>query len=258
MLSYLKRRLNAARHSIRYEGVPILLWRALMRATSPLVIIDHQMLLEIDLTRPIEPRKARIDCVVEQATEADLEEITWGRFPDLAPVGDRELSDDEEYERAWYLRQRAQMGKSFLQSTREWMRTGELCFVARVQGRIAHSNWLQFPGTGTPDQQPIRLLPNEVYTTEGFTVEHLRGLGLHEEVNVHMLQYAQSRGYTLAYTITDLVKAGARRGVLRVGWSRRGHHLFISSRRLERTWVIPLGGDVEPIMRGLFDDSPAA
>jgi GNAT superfamily N-acetyltransferase len=257
VLSYLTRRLRAARDSLRYEGVSILLWRALKKTASPLVDIDHQILFETDLTRPIEQRKARIDCVIEQATERDVDEIAWSRFPDLAPVADRELSDEEEYERALYQRQRAQMGKAFVQSTREWMRSGELCFVARVEGRIAHSNWIQFCGTGTPDQQPIRLLPHEVYTTEGFTVEHRRGLGLHEAVLSHMLRYAQSRGCTLAYTITDLVKAGARRGLRRVGgWSRRGHHLFINSPRLERTWVIPLGGNVEPIMRALFDDRP--
>ena len=259
MLSYLKRRLATLRDDVRYEGLLILLYRTLKKVASPFVDIDHQILYETDLTRPIEARRARIDCLIEQATEQDLEEIAWSRFPDLAPIGDPELSDAEEYERARYLRQRAQMGKAFLQSIRGWMRSGELCFVARVGGRIAHSNWLQFHGTGTPDQQPIRLLPHEIYTTEGFTVEPLRGMGLHEAVLSHMLRYAQSRGCTHAYTITDLVKTRARRGLLRVGgWSLRGHHVFINSRRLERTWIIPLRGNVDPLMRGLFDDSPAA
>lgn len=258
VLSYLNRRLAAVRDSLHYEGVPVLLYRTLKKAASPLVDVDHQILFEGDLTRPIEQRKARIDCVIDQATENDLKEIAWSRFPDLMPVGDRELSDEEEYDRARYLRERATMGKAFLESVHDWMRSGELCFVARVDGRIAHSNWLQFSGTGTPDQQPIRLLPNEVYTTEGFTVDEWRGLGLHEAVLSHMLRYAQERGCTHAYTITDLVKTRARRGLARVGlWTRRGHHLFIASRRLERTWIIPLGGNVDPIMRALFDEGKA-
>jgi GNAT superfamily N-acetyltransferase len=258
VLSYLKRRMAAVRESLRYEGVPVLLYRTLKKAASPFVDVDHQILFEGDLTHPIEQRKARIDCVIEQATEQDLEEIAWSRFPDLMPVGDRELSDEEEYDRARYLRERATMGRAFLESIREWMRSGELCFVARVNGRIAHSNWLQLCGTGTPDQKPIHLLPNEVYTTEGFTVEEYRGLGLHEAVLSRMLRYAQERGCTHAYTITDLVKTRARRGLARVGmWSRRGHHLFVSSKRFDRTWIVPLGGNVDPIMRALFDESHA-
>jgi hypothetical protein len=254
VLSYLKRRFAAVHESLRYEGVPVLLYRTLKKAASPLFDVDHQMLFEGDLRRPIEQRKARIDCVIELATEDDLEEIASNRFPDLVPIGDRELSDEEEYNRARYLRERATMGKAFQQSIREWMRSGELCFVARVNGRIAHSNWLQLCGTGTTDQQPIRLLPHEVYTTEGFTVEECRGMGLHEAVLSHMLRYAQERGCTHAYTITDLVKTRARRGLARVGmWSKRGHHLFVSSERLQRTWIIPLGGNVDPLMRALFD-----
>src|SRR6185295_10528522 len=102
---------------------------------------------------------------------------------------------------------------------------------------------------GAVTKRPIQLLPGEVYTTEGYTVKHWRAKALHEAVLSHMLRYAQDRGCQRGYTITDLVKAGSRRGVLRVGWKQRGHYLFIAPKGLRRTWLVKLGGDMEPIVR---------
>lgn len=245
---------RSARESIRYQGWPILLWRVLVKAVSPVFDLDHQILFEIDLTLPIPQRKARVECVIGQATVADVDQLVAVRFPELPPIEGRAMTDEEEYERSVYLRRSAHSAQSFRESVLAWLRDGQLCFVARVQGQIAHSNWIMFHDSGPSGQRPIRLLPTEVYTTEGHTVEALRGLGLHEAVLSYMLRDAQSRGCKLAYTITDLTKAGARRGVLRVGWKQRGHHLFVTARWLSRTWVVRLGGDVEPILRDVFEE----
>ena len=87
--------------------------------------------------------------------------------------------------------------------------------------------------------------------TEGFTVPQWRGKALHEAVNTHMLRFAQARGCHRALTITDFTNARPRRGVLRIGWTQLGNHLFIAPRRLGRTWMLRLGGDVGPIVRDL-------
>jgi hypothetical protein len=111
VLSYLKRRLAAVRESLRYEGVPVLLYRTLKKAASPFVDVDHQILFEGDLTRPIEQRKARIDCVIEQATrEISKRSLgaasrTWCRSA-IASCPTRRNTD-----RARYLRERATMGR---------------------------------------------------------------------------------------------------------------------------------------------------
>jgi GNAT superfamily N-acetyltransferase len=258
MFRRLRRYARTARSSFRYEGLPILLWRVVVKAVSPVFDLSHQILFEIDLSQPIPQREARIGCVIEQASVADLDELVAVRYPPAPPLPGRELTDEEEYDRSVYLRQNVHLAQAFRESASTWLEAGELCFVARVGGRIAHSNWIQFHDCGPVDQQPIRLLPTEVYTTEGFTADAWRGLAVHEAVLSHMLRYAQSRGCRRAYTITDLTKAGARRGVLRVGWRQRGHHLFITARWLGRTWVVRLGGDVEPILRDVFSEEPSA
>ena len=231
-------------NSIRYEGIPILLWRIMAKLLSPVVSIYTQMLFEFDLTQPIEPRSARIKCTVGLATEAELEALVDQQLDRPIP-DDVELSDEDEYHRAWLQRERARMRNEY----REWFRAGELCFVARVGDDIAHNNWLHVYGCAHLSSRPIDLGPGEVYAAEGLTSVHWRGKRVHEEVNAYMLRYAQDRGYRLAYTITDIIKAGARRGILRVGWRKRGQHITIKPRRLGRTWMVCLYGDVEPIAR---------
>ena len=78
-----------------------------------------------------------------------------------------------------------------------------------------------------------------------------RGKALHEAVNTHMLRFAKAQGCRLAYTITDYTNARPRRALLRIGWKYRGHHLFIGPRRVGRSWMLRLGGNVDPIVRDL-------
>ena len=110
---------------------------------------------------------------------------------------------------------------------------------------------MRFHGCGWAPHREIDPREGEVYMTEGYTVPEWRGKALHEAVNSYMLRFAQARGCRVALTITDYTNARPRRGVLRVGWKFRGHHLFIAPRRLGRTYMLRLGGDVQPIVRDL-------
>ena len=242
---------RTVREDLRYQNLGVSCWRALVKLTSPVAAICHQILFEIDLTQPIPERHARVECLIEPATAADLDAIVESRFPSLPQVDPGQLSDLQEFDRARYEREIVQLRGSFRASCEQWLRNGDICFVARIDGEIAHSNWIQFHCPGATAARPIPLREDEVYTTEGYTDERWRGQGIHEAVASRMLRYAQSRGCHRAYTITDLVKAGARRGVLRIGWKQRGHHLFITPRNSDRTWIIRLGGDTEPILRGV-------
>lgn len=236
--------LAAVYDSFRYEGMPILFWRIMAKLLSPVVSIDTQMLFEFDLTQPVEPRSALVECTVGQATEADLDALVDQQLS-RPPPDDAELSDEDEYERAWLQRERARLRNEY----RQWLRAGELCFVARVGDEIAHNNWIHFYGCAHLSSRPIELRPGEAYAAEGYTTVRWRGKRLHEVVNAHMLRYAQSHGYRMAYTITDIIKAGARRGLLRVGWRKRGQHVTITPRRLGRTWMVRLYGNISPIAR---------
>ena len=252
MLRRLQAYFDLARDNIRYQGTGILLWKIVMRLLSPVVTLDHQILFEYDLTQPIEQRYSRVDITIEHASEAGLEEIAASVFPATPPAAYTGVSDAQEYEHARYERENAHSRESFLVNARRWLRSGEICFVARTGGEIAHNNWVTFDWC-VNSTRPIRLGPGEIYAAEGYTKVPWRGKGIHEAVNSHFLRYAKSLGHHRAYTITDLIKGGARRGVRRVGWTQRGHHLFIRPRWSHRTFIIQLGGNVEPVLRYLSE-----
>ena len=113
---------------------------------------------------------------------------------------------------------------------------------------VAHSNWLRFHDCAPFGTTSVYLGQGEIYTTDGFTMEAYRGLRLHEAVATHMLLVAKQRGCQRAYTITDLFKGGARRGVRRIGWKWRGTILYVTPRGFKRTWLFRLGGDLSPIL----------
>jgi len=209
---------------LRYQSVGVFVWRIVVKLLSPIVRLDVEIFYDLDLTRPVEQRQPKIDCRIEQATSADLEAVVNMRMPE----------------------ERAAAREAFLNA----MAAGESCFVARIGGEVAHSNWTRFHGCAPLADRSVDLLPGEIYTTDAFTDARWRGLGLHEAVLSHMLRNAQSRGCHRAYTITNVIKAGARRGLLRIsGWRYRGKVLFIGLRPLRRTWLLRLSGDVAPIFR---------
>jgi len=231
---------------LRYQGIEVFLWRAFVKLLSPLVKIDLHILYDKDLTVPIEQRQAKIDCRIERATAADLDEIIDMQMPQPPSEAIDQLSDEQELQYAQLALARAKAKETFLRT----MRAGEYCFIARVDGIVAHSNWTRFHDCAPVEGRPVDLQPGEIYTTDGFTDERWRGMRVHEAVLSHMLRFAQSRGCHLAYTITDLTKAGSRRGLGRVGgWRRRGQLLYVSPRGLGRTWLLQLSGDVQPMLR---------
>lgn len=240
---------RTALDDLRYQGAHVLAWRALAKALSPFAEVSLQMLFEYDLAREIPDRPARIDCVVEQAGEADIRAIVLHRSPRPEPRDQARSSGDDGRDQALEERRL----EAACEYVADLMHAGEECFVARVDGEIAHSNWIRFPMCKQTAHSQIRLRAGEVYTTEGVTSVQWRGKGLHEAVNVRLLQRARSLGFERAYTITDLTKAGARRGVKRIGWRLRGYYLIVTVRGASRSRKLCLKGDVEPIFRTYLD-----
>ena len=228
---------------LRYQGVEVLLWRIVVKLLSPVVRLDQQILFDFDLSAELKARQPKLEVVIARATPDDIDEILDMQMQLLAPEEVEQLSDAEELQYAQLLRVR----KTAYDEYAAAMRAGEECYVARAEGAIVHSNWIRFHDNAALDGRPVNLKPGEVYTTDAHTAQERRGLGIHEAVLMHMLQVAQGRGCHRAYTITDLTKAGSRRGVKRVGWQRRGSILYVTPRGLRRTWLVRLGGDLEPM-----------
>jgi hypothetical protein len=228
---------------LRYQGVEVLLWRVVVKLLSPIVRLDQQILFEFDLTGTLSPRKPKVDVVISQAGPGDIDDILDMQMRLLAPEEVAQLSDVDELSYAQLLRVRKNAYDEYVAA----MRAGEQCYVARANGTMVHSNWIRFHDNAPMAGRPVDLKPGEVYTTDAHTAEAWRGQGLHEAVLMHMLQVAQRQNNHRAYTITDRTKAGSRRGVKRVGWQRRGSILYVSPRGLQRTWLVRLGGDLEPV-----------
>jgi ribosomal protein S18 acetylase RimI-like enzyme len=245
MIQQLRHFCHVALEDIRHHDLHVLLWRIVMALLSPLFDLTMETLHDIDLTLPVEARRPRADCRIEPASEADLEEIL-DMQPKLCPAAARgELSDDEEYEQALQERSRASVRRGFI---RAW-RAGEMCFVARIDGKIAHSNWIRFHDCAPVESRPIALMPGEVYTTDAYTADNRRGLRLHEAVVSHMLRYARERGCRRGYTISFFCQTTARQGVRRVGWKRRGEILYVRPRGTDINKTLAVAGDLEPMFR---------
>lgn len=229
---------------LRHQGVEVLLWRIFVKLMSPVARMDLQILFEIDLSQPLQVRAARIPCRVERAGEDDIDAILDMQMRRFTPEEEAALSDAQQVQYARLLRARANAHRSYQRQ----LRAGEQCYVARVDdGRIGHSNWTRFHDNDFDASCPVTLKPGEIYTTDAFTADEFRGKGLHEAVLTTMLAAAQQRGAVRAFTITDITKAGSRRGVQRVGWRRRGSIMHLSLRGVKRRWLLRVAGDLEPI-----------
>lgn len=243
MIRTLRKYYDTAVADLRHQGVEVLLWRIFVKLLSPVLRLDMQILFELDLSRPVEVRAARVEYRIDRAGEDDIDEILDMQGQRLTPAEEVALSAVQEIQYARMLRARASSRRTYARQ----LRAGEQCFVARVDGRIVHSNWTRFHDNDSVGGCPVDLQPGEIYTTDAHTAVAFRGQGLHEAVLTTMLAAARQRGSQRAYTITDFTKAGSRRGVQRIGWRRRGAILYVTVRGLNRHWLFRLTGDLEPI-----------
>lgn len=251
MFRTLRDYLSTARSSLRYEGVAVFVWQAFAKLVSPVVTLSYQILLEIDLSKPVEVRSARVDCSIGQAGIDEIDALVDARFPIAVGSEPRHLSDADEYELAQDERHAAFLREQYAKNCLDWMRAGEACFVARVDGEIAHINWVRLHDCAPVSGRVIQLADGEAYSTEAYTRPAWRGKALHEAVLSTMMAHARARGCHRAFTITDYANASSRRGVLRVGWTQRTRHIFVTLRRGGRTWLVRLRGDVTPLVREL-------
>src|SRR5271166_6726766 len=71
----------ALANGLHEDGLPLLLWRILVKLVSPLARIGIDLLYERDLTGEIPLVKARVEATLRHATEADVDAIIALRGP---------------------------------------------------------------------------------------------------------------------------------------------------------------------------------
>jgi len=226
----------------RHDGISALLWKGILKAASPFGRLGMEMVFYMDLTRPMDPRAARVGVDIEEASEADADSIVAVRHPPLPA---------ERLENARERALHAVTVEFSTQRIRDDLRRGEKCFIARIDGAIAHTNWTRFHHAHPIPGCAFALQPHEVFTTDAFTAPAWRGKRLHETVLNDMLRRAAGAGRRVAYTSTEYATKRSRRALLRLGWSPLGNMLYFVPRGRGRTYMFLLNGSFGPLARVL-------
>jgi len=79
---------------------------------------------------------------------------------------------------------------------------GEVCFVARHEGRIVCANWVCHPGSHYVRyiRYDMPIAPDEVYLYDSYTHPDARGLGVAPALAVHVLRHYRGTGVRRAFT----------------------------------------------------------
>lgn len=235
-----------ARDTLRHDGVLILLWKILTKPLSIFGRVSVEIFFDKDLTQPLDAKVAKVEITIIQATEADIDRLVAVEHGTPA-ADDVPLSDAEEYEEELRARIRAHRAEMFAED----LRRGDRCFYAMSGEEIVHVNWSRYSEVIPIPNWRIELRPDEVFTTDAYTPDAWRGNAIHEAVLYEMLRFAQEIGCRTAYTSTDVVSTGSRRGLSRLGWRPFATVLYAVPRRLGRTYLVRLSGTLGLLLRPL-------
>jgi len=216
------------REAIRYRGLYGFALRVAARCVAPLGTVQIAYLFARDLSRPVEPARAKVEVTIGPATAADIAELAHlfeGRDdpgPDKVAAAERTIAE--------------RFGR------------GHVCFVARAGQRIVHGNWLSFGWQASLAGRYIVLDRDEAYCGGCITAVEWRGLGIHAVVHAAMLRYLQQHRYARAYTFAYADNLSARKTIERMGWTRIGIMLAFVPRGQARARIARLRGRLEPFV----------
>jgi hypothetical protein len=195
----------------RRYSVSVRLWQALVSRVSPFGELGLSRLYAKDLSQPLTEARAGVAVDIGLATEAELDQVAQTM---AAGTG---LPDPR--------------------IVRERLRRGALCFVARMDGIVVHSNWLVFDRMQywSDDDAGDVLAPGEVYCTDGNTIASSRGRAIHTEVLYRMLVFLQQAGYRRAYTIAEHANQDSWKTHVRLRWELSGLALHFRPRNSGKT-----------------------
>src|SRR6266508_2036153 len=117
--------------SLRYEGPLILLWRGLVKVAAPLGTLKLLTLCEKDLEQPLVEARAQVDITISRASQSDADTIISTAIAGQDPSA--------------FPRERRRAMRDVLLG---YFRRGGICFIATIDRKIVHSNWIHFPRGG--------------------------------------------------------------------------------------------------------------
>lgn len=126
---------------------------------------------------------------------------------------------------------------------------GERCYLAFVDGELGHINWTCSRWGDALPGQPIWLRPGEVYTTDALTPAKFRGRGLHAFVLGTMLNDARDRGARHAYTLGQLDRPDALKGLYSLGWREIGRVTYFQRHGRDSAVYLSRRGITAPLFR---------
>jgi hypothetical protein len=185
-----------------------------------------------DLTQPLEEAEAKVDLIINQATEADIDQLA-------ALVGKRY----GPRARQWFTTQ------SIPETIHDRFEHGARCFVGKVGTEMVAYNWIFFHTKEWP-REPyfVHLSDQEALCDEAFTVEEWRGKRIHGAVHNRMLLFLQQSGFRMAYTLVGTDQVSSKKALYALGWDFYGTLLYFSPHRSDRVLRWQVRGPLDPFV----------
>jgi RimJ/RimL family protein N-acetyltransferase len=228
--------------TIRYEGLHILLWRMLRLGLSPFCTLAIDSFCRKDLSQPLGETRTKTDLAISQATEADIDQLVALATKRYGP----------EYIRKWF------KSRSIEETVREQFKKNAKCFVGRIGTEMVAYNWLFFhQKEWSHGHYVISLHDDEALCDDAFTVEELRGKGIHGAIHNQMLLFLKQSGFRTAYTVVHTDNISSKKALKRLGWNFYGTLLYFSPHKSDKVLMWQLRGPLEPfVAKGIRKPQP--
>lgn len=184
------------------------LGRFARRSLRPLGYLDLSVVYRLDLTKSLPEFQARIPIDITIGDESHIPTlVSWNDYHTVESLRDR-------------------------------MRSGSLCFLAWHNGELAGHDWLALRPV-RDDSYIANIDGSSVYGLDAMTHPDFRGNGIHTALLAHMLAYAKARGYRHIYTRVNAMNAASWKSHIRTGWTEVGMtgFLYVTSNLFGKCWL---------------------
>jgi len=216
---------------VRYEGLHILLFRMLRKALSPLGDLEVMSFCWKDLTQPLEGMQAKVDLIIRQATEADIDQV----------AALMEMRHNPK-QKSWMFNT-----KIYQEKINERFQQGAKCFIGVIGTEIVHYNWIFFHKM-EDKHYFVDLRDREALCNDAFTVVEWRGKAIHGSIHNQMLLFLKQSGFHTAYTLVRPYNISSKKALQRLGWNFYSTLLYFDVHNSDKvlTWVIH--GPMDPFV----------
>ena len=198
-------------NAIRYEGLHILTWRMLRWGLLSFGDLRAISFCRKDLTQPLGETQANVDLIINQATEADIDQL----------VALTEIR--------WSPKQKLKLfkEKSIQETLCDQLKQGAKCFIGKIGTEMVHYNWIFFIKKEF-DHYFIQLHDGEALCDDAFTLQEWRGKAIHGAIHNQMLFFLQQSGFHTAYTHVLTDNISSKKALQRLGWDFYGTLFYFS------------------------------